>query len=258
MGIIGVVIGAFIAVGMDIINFVPNILISCVIVVSFIAGGNALNDYIDREADKIGHPDRPLPKGEIQPVTALRCGIGGLVLACILSLFLESVEATIVVIIAAILMVAYETTLKQRGFVGNITIAVLTGMVFLFGGWVVHNIEANIIIAAMAALVSIGREIAKDIEDMDSDKEFRKTLPMKIGIRASTALAAIFYISGPVLSIYPIIEGMFGQLYYLVFVADAMFIYCAIILFTNATKSQKIAKYAMFVALMAFILGVIQ
>ncbi len=258
MGILGVVIGAFIAAGTGILDYSFNIAISCLLVIAFIAGGNSLNDYIDRDADKIGHPDRPLPLGEIEPKIALYCGISGLVLACLISFLMRSIETSAMVIAAAILMIAYEMTLKQKGFVGNITIAVMTGMLFLFGGSIVGNIWANTAICMMAITVSIGREIAKDIEDMNSDKEERLTLPMKIGVRKSTLLATVFYILGPVLSIYPLVTHTFGLLYCIVFVADAMFIYCAWLLFSNAHKSQKMAKLAMLVALVAFILGVIQ
>jgi geranylgeranylglycerol-phosphate geranylgeranyltransferase len=256
MGILGVIIGAFIATGFDIGDHVLNLIISCVVVLAFMAGGNSINDYIDVDIDKTAHPERPLPRGEIAPRTALIIGVSGLVIACVLSIAMMSFIATAAVIIAAVLMVSYELLLKQRGFIGNVTIAVLTGMIFLFGGAVVNNIEGNIIIAAMAALVSIGREIAKDIQDMSSD-EGRKTLPMMIGVKRASVIAAIFFILGPILSVWPLIDHMFGWLYCIVFVADALFIYSAFIIFRKADVSQKTAKYAMFIALIAFVLGVI-
>ena len=257
MGILGVVIGAFIAVGFDIGDHIQNLIISCGVILAFMAGGNSLNDYIDREIDKTAHPDRPLPKGEIAPQTALYIGISGLVIASLLSLAMVSLTVTVIVVVAAILMVSYELFLKQRGFVGNIVIAVLTGMIFLFGGAVVDNVEGNIIIAAMAALVSVGREIAKDIQDMSSD-EGRKTLPMMIGVKGACVVAAVFFILGPVLSVWPLIDQTFGWMYSAVFVADAIFIYSAFIIFRKADVSQKAAKIAMFIALIAFVLGVIQ
>ncbi|MCL1979316.1 MAG: UbiA family prenyltransferase, partial [Methanomassiliicoccaceae archaeon] len=90
MGILGVVIGAFIAVGFDIGDHIQNLIISCGVILAFMAGGNSLNDYIDREIDKTAHPDRPLPKGEIAPQTALYIGISGLVIASLLSLAMVS------------------------------------------------------------------------------------------------------------------------------------------------------------------------
>ena len=257
MGIIGVIVGAFMAVGFDIGDHVLNLVISCFVILAFMAGGNSLNDFIDIEIDRTAHPERPLPKGEIAPRTARTIGISGIVIACLLSVAMLSVIVTAVVVIAAVLMVSYEMFLKQRGFVGNITIAVLTGMIFLFGGAVVDNIWGNVVVAAMAALVSIGREIAKDIQDMSSD-EGRKTLPMMIGVKKASVVAAVFFILGPVLSVWPLIDQMFGWLYCIVFIADALFIYSAFIIFRKADVSQKTAKIAMFIALIAFVLGVIR
>jgi len=257
MGIIGVLVGAFIAAGFDIGGHAQGLAVACGVIVAFIAGGNSLNDYTDREIDKAAHPERPLPRGEIAPRTALALGISGLAVALLLSLAMGSVVATGIVAAAAALMASYELALKKMGFVGNVTIAALTGMIFLFGGAAVGNAEGGLVVAAMAALVSVGREIAKDIQDMESD-EGRNTLPMAIGRRNASAVAAAFFVSGTALSVWPFIEQTFGPLYCAVFAADAIFIYSAFIIFRRADVSQKMAKIAMFVALIAFVLGVIR
>ena len=257
IGIVGVIVTAFIATGSNLLDYWFNILITCILVVFFIAGGNSLNDYIDREIDKISHPNRPLPSGRMEPRTAFYLGIVCLAASFGLSLLMWDIISTLIVGIAIIMMVAYETVLKQRGFVGNLTIAILTGMVFLLGGSIVGDIERTFEIAGMAALVTVGREITKDIEDMEGD-EGRFTLPMLMGKRNAGVVAAIFYIAGPVLSILPLIKGTFSLLYLSVLVADGMFIYCAIILFDDPHRSQKTAKNAMLVAFVAFILGAVK
>ena len=256
IGIVGVAVTAFIAVGTDMVDYWQFILFGCLTVILFIAGGNGLNDYIDREIDKVSHPERPLPSGRMEPKSALYISVACLVLSFVSS-FVQNFQCIIIVGIAIVLMVLYETVLKQRGFIGNITIAVLTGMVFLLGGSIVFHIENCIEVAGMAALVTVGREITKDIEDMAGD-EGRRTLPMVIGKKNAGILAAIFYIAGPVLSILPIIDQSMGPLYPVVFVADAMFIYAAFILFNDPHRSQKTAKIAMMVALVAFILGAVK
>ncbi|MBQ8373393.1 MAG: hypothetical protein IJX35_03665, partial [Candidatus Methanomethylophilaceae archaeon] len=48
-----------------------------------------------------------------------------------------------------------------------------------------------------------------------------------------------------------------GPLHPLVLSADAMFLYCSYIVFTSAHSAQKYAKIAIFIALFAFIPGVI-
>jgi len=256
MGIVGIFVSAFIAVGLNIGNYWENVLISCFVVTLFIAGGNSINDYIDKDIDTISHPDRPIPSGRMKPEDALYVGTGTLLAACILSLLLKDPLSTIIVIVASVLMISYELLLKQRGFIGNVTIAVLTGMIFLLGGAIVGHIENSYVVALLATLVSIGREITKDIEDVDGDKG-RSTLPMRVGKKNAGFIAAFFFVAGPALSLLPVLNNDLGYLYLTVLVADAMFIYAALILFNNPHKAQKTAKFAMMIALVAFILGVI-
>ena len=255
MGIIGLLVSVFIAAGYGIADKWLNILIGCAIVLAFVAGGNSLNDYIDAEIDKTAHPNRPVPMGEITPKVARNLGLAGLVVAILLSLLLGWICAALVAV-CAVMMFGYETMLKQRGFIGNITIAVLTGAVFLFAGAIVGDFSQVWVLALLAALVSVGREISKDIEDMKSDEGSRKTLPMAIGTRNAAIIAAVFFILGPALSFIPFLFNMFGILYATVLAADAIFIYCAITVFSDAHKAEKLAKVAMFVALISFILGV--
>lgn len=255
MGIVGVLVAAFMARGTDIAGQWAELLISAVVVFMFICGGNALNDYIDHEIDKTAHPERPVPSGRMTREQARNAGLVMLFGSVVVSLFTLDIVCIAIVVIACVLMVAYETRLKQRGFVGNLTIAVLTGMMFLLGGAAVGDAQANVIVALMAMLVSVGREIAKDIEDMDSD-EGRVTLPMRIGVRRSAALACVFFVAGPVLSILPVIWESYGPLYLAVAVADLIFLYCAVTVFRDPHRAQKMAKVAMVVALAAFILGV--
>ena len=256
MGIIGVTVASFMAAGTGIADAWVNLLISAVVVFMFICGGNALNDYIDSEIDKTAHPERPIPSGRMTRKAALRAAVVMLGGAVVVSFLTVDAECILIVVIACVLMVAYEMALKQRGFVGNVTIAVLTGMMFLLGGAVVCDAADNVIVALMALLVSVGREIAKDIEDMESDEGDRYTLPMRIGPRNAAALACVFFVAGPLLSVAPMLWHSYGPLYYAVVVADAVFVYCAAVVFSNPHKAQKFAKLAMVVALVAFILGV--
>ena len=256
MGIVGVAVAAFMAAGTDIADAWVNLLISAVVVFMFICGGNALNDYIDFEIDKTAHPERPIPSGRMTRRAALHAALAMLGGSVIVSLFTFDLECILIVVIACVLMVSYEVALKQRGFVGNVTIAVLTGMMFLLGGAVVGDAADNVIVALMALLVSVGREIAKDIEDMESDEGDRLTLPMRIGPGKAAALACVFFVAGPVLSVAPMVWHTYGPLYYSVVIADAIFVYCAAVVFSSPHRAQKFAKLAMVVALVAFIAGV--
>ncbi|MBR2255383.1 MAG: geranylgeranylglycerol-phosphate geranylgeranyltransferase [Candidatus Methanomethylophilaceae archaeon] len=256
MGVIGVLVACFMAAGTGVVDHLVELAIIAVVVFLFIAGGNALNDSIDAEIDKVAHPERPIPSGKMTVRTARNLGVGFLVLSVAISLLTRDVWCIAVVVVADVLMFSYEMFLKQRGFVGNVTIAVLTGMVFLLGSAAMSDIMDNAIVAAMACLVSIGREISKDIEDMEGD-EGRSTLPMRIGTRNASVVAAVFFIAGPILSVIPMIQGTYSVLYYFMIVADALFVYAAGIVFKDPHKGQKTAKFGMIAGLVSFILGAI-
>jgi geranylgeranylglycerol-phosphate geranylgeranyltransferase len=254
MGIVGLLVAAFIAVGTSIPDSWFQLSVASISVAGFIAAGNTLNDYVDREVDKLAHPERPLPSGRIEPQTAIVLAVLLFVASLALSLLLNPLSVSIF-FIATLMMIAYELRLKASGLAGNLTIAVLTGGLFLLGGAVVGSIENTLAAAGMAILVSLGREITKDIEDMDGD-EGRNTLPMRIGKRNAGMVAMGFFILGPVLSLEPVLNGIFGVAYLpLVLVADGIFLYDSWLLFQDPRRAQKLAKLGMVVALVAFIAG---
>src|SRR5713226_1079275 len=41
----------------------------------FTAAGNVLNDYFDRDTDRVNHPERPIPSGLVTPVEARRFAV---------------------------------------------------------------------------------------------------------------------------------------------------------------------------------------
>jgi len=256
IGSIAILIAAFMAAGTSMIDYWMNLIIGFFVVFAFIAGGNSLNDYIDVEIDRTAHPDRPVPSGEITPKQARNVGIIALVVSFLLSLLTRDLICIAIVGVAVLLMASYEMFLKQRGFIGNLTIALLTGLVFILAGALVGDYTANIAVGGMAALVSVGREISKDIEDMESD-EGRKTLPMSIGVKNASIVAAIFYIAGPVLSWYPIYLDPNNYLYYIVILSDIVFFYCAYKVFSDPHKAEKKAKIGMLLGLVAFIMSAV-
>ncbi len=259
MGIVGTFIAVWMAAGTDIVDYAVELILVAVLVFVFIAGGNALNDSIDYEIDKVSHPERPVPSGKITPDSARKIGYGMLTVSVLASLLSFDIGCIAVVLIAAALMVLYETRFKQRGFIGNITIAVLTGMLFLLGSAIVGNIMLNASVALLAMLVSIGREIAKDIEDEDGDVG-RFTLPMRIGKKRAATVASFFFILGALLSFIPLTGYInpLGPLYLIVIVSDIIFAYCAYIVHSDPHKAQKYAKKGMVLGLVAFALGAIR
>jgi len=256
MGALGTLLAAVVCVGVEgLEDYVPEIVLSMTVVVLFTAAGNSLNDYFDRETDKVAHPRRPIPSGRVRPSVALGLSAALFALAQALSL-LVNLWSVIIVAASILVLVAYEELLKAEGFAGNLAISWLTGALFLFGGAAVERLDLAWILAALAFLATLGREIVKDIQDIEGDRGTRHTLPMRLGARSAGMVASASFFAAVALSPVPYLLELLSWPYVPgVAVADGIFIYCALIHFRIPEKGQKVAKLAMLVALLAFLLG---
>ena len=134
MAAAGALLGALIcADSSDISPYLEEVALSMVVVFLFTAAGNSMNDYFDREVDKVAHPERPLPRGLLKPKTVLAFSIVLISLSIVIGGLIGLVSFVIVVASVGV-MVSYETTLKSEGLAGNLAISWLTGALFLFGG----------------------------------------------------------------------------------------------------------------------------
>lgn len=254
MGVLGVLLAALIGIRGAFLEHLPELGVASAVVFFFIAAGNSLNDYVDRGIDKKAHPERPLPSGKLAPRKVLYLSGFLFIISNLLSLLLDLISFTIV-ISATVIMILYEGITKRKGLAGNLSISLLTGGLFLLGGAVVGAVERTLILALMAMLATLGREIIKDIEDLEADFD-RSTLPKRIGVRNAGIVGSLALLCAVILSFVPYMTGDLGLAYLLpVFLADAIFIYCSIVHFGNPTRGQKLAKAGMMVALLAFLLG---
>jgi|TARA_B110000438_G_scaffold6942_1_gene6828 geranylgeranylglycerol-phosphate geranylgeranyltransferase len=179
---IAVIAGAFIASGSDIMEFQAEIAICSISAMMLVGGGNALNDYNDRETDKLNHPKRPIPSGQIKAETALNYAQLLLALGLLLLFFtLENKMPFVIALIGVGTLIAYENGLKAAGITGNISVGLMSGAVFLYAGMAVNDPGPTIWMFGLAVLATISREIVKDIQDLEGDRD-RKTLPTRIGV----------------------------------------------------------------------------
>ena len=260
MAVVSVLIVALIAVELDweIIPWYPVILASAVVFL-FMGGGNSLNDYLDRDIDKINHKRRPIPRGLVRPKSALAFSAGLFAACLVLSLWLHY-YAIIIVLVNLALMLAYEFKAKSSGFAGNLMISWLTGSIFLFGGMAIYTdypemLDTVLILLLLSFFATLGREIAKDIQDVKGDVG-RTTLPKRIGRKKARYAAIACFGLAIIFSPLPYILGIFGWLYLLIVVAaDAIFIYAGASLKKSPRRASAGAKTAMMVALAAFLLG---
>jgi len=257
MGAAGVLLAAVICLSPEaaLEDFAVDISLSMLVVVIFTAAGNSLNDYFDREVDRKAHPSRPIPRGAVSPRGALAFSSLMFTVSCVLGLVVGPISFLIVVLSVAI-MLAYEVLLKSEGLMGNLAISWLTGALFLFGGASVDGMEIAWILALLAFLATLGREIVKDVQDIEGDRGSRTTLPMRIGARNAGVVASASLLAAVALSPAPYLLSLLTEWYLaLVVVADGIFIYSSLIHFRDPERGQKVIKLAMLFALAAFLFG---
>jgi geranylgeranylglycerol-phosphate geranylgeranyltransferase len=231
------------------------------------AGGNALNDHMDYLVDLEAHPERPLPSGRLALGQVYWFAMGwffiGLALAAVIVTLTEiGLLPVLIAVLAITLLVCYEVAFKYHGLPGNLVVAVLSALTFIFGASVVaepdHEAWATILILfTLAIFASAGREVTKDIQDMEADRGSRVTLPMKAGVGLAAGIASIFIVAAVAMSPFPFwpLETMGWPYLVVVLVADVVFLYSLSIVRREPMKAQRLHKYAMLLALLAFLVG---
>lgn len=215
--------------------------------------GNAINDYYDREIDAINRPSRPIPSGRVSPGAAYYYSLALFAAGCLSASMVNQICLGLAAFNSALLFL-YARNLKATPLAGNMAVAFLTGSTFLFGGAAtgLQGLQANQVPFLLSFLVSMSREIAKDIEDMAGDLAGgARTLPILAGKRLSAALAAVFALAAVALGLF----APFGRVYLAIVVVADLFFLIAVqkIARGDATGCQKALKKGMAVALVAFL-----
>jgi len=221
----------------------------------FTAAANMINDVFDIEIDKFNHPDRPLTKGSLKPSVVMLCA-GILILPGFYISVLVSVILLLLVTGCLVLDYAYEKWLKDRGLMGNMAVGLLVGSAFLAGGIALDNIMVGAIIGYLAFLANTGREIVKDMEDIEGDIG-RRTAAKAYGMKKANILAGMFFISPVVFGLaifYPLGYGSFLYPVFMV-LSGVCFITATVIAQGNPKLSQNSAKMGMVLALAGFLFG---
>jgi geranylgeranylglycerol-phosphate geranylgeranyltransferase len=226
------------------------------------AAGNVINDILDIEIDKINHPKRPLPSGKIGAGSAMFEYVLLIVIALALGFFINE-SAFIIVVAANILLLIYSLYLKKIPLIGNIVVAGLTGLVFIYGGAVVENISAAFIPAAFAVLINLIRELIKDMQDVEGDtKQGIVTFPTKFGFVRTKQLIAIMAIILIIFTIYPFVNTIYQIEFFVVVmvIVNPIIVYCLRKMNQDHTtqilnKISNMLKLAMVFGLIAIYLG---
>lgn len=188
--------------------------------VMLIAGaGNIINDYFDIKADRINKPDKMIVEKHISLKSALMWywvfNFIALSLSIYLSAILQNWWIAGIALITIVFLWSYSALYKRKIFVGNVIVAFLIGVVPIyvlvynfpiegfnvsytgsgldFGPFFVYEIV--IIVAVIAFVLNLMREIIKDMADIRGDLHLEaKTVPIALGIRRTKTILTILLV----------------------------------------------------------------
>lgn len=205
----------------------PRLFVLSVSTILIAAAGYIINDYYDVKIDLINKPDRVVIGKSITRRYAILyhtlLSMAGVLLGWFLSWKIAAVNAA-----SASVLWWYSANLKRQPFVGNLVVALLTGVAI----WLVDSLYKTghmliITYATFAFFITLIREIIKDMEDLKGDQTFGcQTLPVVWGMRKTKHL--IYVILALFLSTVMILNYVYNNLpihYFLLFLFAPMLLF---------------------------------
>lgn len=182
------------------------------------AAGYIINDYFDINIDQINKPQKMVVDRSISRRRAmilhLILSLVGILLSIYISWKLENWVIAPSNTVCVILLWIYSTTYKRRLLIGNFFISFLTAWVILVllvaempGWWAFegYSLQEKLTIARLsrigmlyagfAFMLTLVREVIKDIEDMEGDRKYDcRTMPIVWGIPAAKIFVAVWLV----------------------------------------------------------------
>ncbi|WP_235917540.1 geranylgeranylglycerol-phosphate geranylgeranyltransferase [Hymenobacter busanensis] len=160
------------------------------------AAGYIINDYYDVKIDTINRPGQlvvgPVVGRRPAMLAHLLLSFEGIVVAGTLA-----PAVGVVTVGAALLLWGYSARFKRVALVGNLSIGLLTAALVLLPELLLRTGHTAVWGYALAAfLLTVVREIIKDVEDMRGDAQHDcRTLPIVVGVARSKWVVAVFLLS---------------------------------------------------------------
>ncbi len=182
------------------------------------AAGNVINDYFDRNIDEINKPEKKIIDKLIKRRWAIVMHIAFSLIAILLGFYVDSQTPVFWLgfsnTICVLLLFAYSISLKKKLLLGNVLISLLTAWVILvcflcyyrslscihcepfeWAAQLRRFMRISFLYAGFAFVISLIREVVKDMEDIEGDKKYScKTIPIAWGIPASKVFVAVWLV----------------------------------------------------------------
>ena len=255
-------------------------------VVGIAAGGYVINDYFDVKIDRINRPDNLVVTRIISRDAAMNLFYGltavGVIAGTVVAWWAHSWTLLFTYVVLPGLLWFYSASYKRMFLVGNLVVAFASAIVQLLvaiaNADYLHHLYQNALayspsvgelyvwtggFAAFAFLLTWVREIVKDIEDIEGDREMEcRTLPIVWGDKVAKIIATILLVAIATLIVYILFAVLpFSHEWkslptrYVVF-GLIVPILCSIVLLwaannrTEYHRVQTIIKFAMFMGML--------
>jgi len=238
------------------------LLLACLSGTLIAAGANAVNDFFDIDIDRINKPMRPLPSGMVGPKQAHALSLCCFALGIGISAFIH-IPGLVIAVLSSFLLYFYSYRLKRTVVWGNVTVALVSGMAFVYGGLAVGRIRQAAVVGIFSFLFHWAREMIKDAEDVEGDRAAGiRTLPIAYGIRVTLVWAAAVMAVLTAATLVPYWMGWFGKAYLVTVVLGVdCFLACVGVSMFRRPEPKHLGKLAvlmkadMLVGLLAVFLG---
>ena len=255
-------------------------------VVGIAAGGYVINDYFDVKIDRINRPDNLVVTRIISRDAAMNLFYGltavGVIAGTVVAWWAHSWTLLFTYVVIPGLLWFYSASYKRMFLVGNLVVAFASAIVPLLvaiaNADYLHHLYQNVLayspivgelyvwtggFAIFAFLLTWVREIVKDIEDIEGDREMEcRTLPIVWGDKVAKMIATILLVVIAILIVYMLFAVLpFSHEWkslptrYVVF-GLIVPILCSIVLLwaannrTEYHRVQTIIKFAMFMGML--------
>lgn len=176
------------------------------------ASGYIINDYFDINIDQVNKSSKVIVGRYIRRRWAIVwhavLSLTGLVLSLYVGYRLQNVFIPFFNFFAIVLLWFYSSTFKKKLLIGNVIISLLTAWVILVLTVAEYRfkispgdiawqklLKVSFIYAGFAFIISLIREVIKDVEDMEGDRRYGcTTMPIVWGIPVSKVFAGVWIV----------------------------------------------------------------
>jgi 4-hydroxybenzoate polyprenyltransferase len=179
------------------------------------AAGYIINDYFDLNIDQVNKPGKVVVNVLINRRWVIFwhmfLSLLGLLFTVLALSIAKHWHLVLANLASIVLLWFYSTNLKKQLLVGNVLISLLTAWVILIIFFSKYPLQINtllladhnevrffrftVLYASFAFIISLIREVIKDMEDMEGDRKYDcRTMPILWGVNASKVFVAVWII----------------------------------------------------------------